>query len=1222
MKLPKNSTGKFTQHKKNFPLNLKQKNCFFPVTLSTDGIFAPANDDWKDPLKLKTLSAFNESEIVGFNIVNIWNNSYLFLYFKNVFVDGAIIESAEKIIGKLKAEFDIHIEYDPTRKGAQTLLNPSDDKFTEPINETLYFTDKRTDDSPQLQLFYKTDKIVVLTGDKLKGSGANIPTNEINDKEEFEPKVDDFLLNLLDKIDKQKKTSPTFTFKDQHRENFPAEFLTAKRFVPYVVTWDDKEKKFKKHPTLTDWSNPDKQKTLAELKNKIVAIDCNGYGNRIYYLILDLDHILIDGKFVNAKVAEFVKNLLTLFPNIYIAYSVSRTGLHIFLKPTATAIEFYKQSITKSFYFSDNHTNTAPHAEVYFNTSHCFVLTGNKFSDGAEIPEGAEVDKFFRNLLVQIELQQPKKTTETRQDTKKNFDTNNFSNSPSEQERALAMLDKIPCSDLIYDNWVRVGMILKTNGNTLADWEHWSANDERFKNGECAYKWKGFKDNGGLTIATLHDIAKIYKYSENDFRRQWHKDHPNTADSDFDNIDAEKISLLEQLRDANKKIADFDARKESAFETLKNVQDFSYDSVMTDEILTAAAFAYLYNKKVFKNFSDAIKNQIKLKKIATFIQDWKDEVKTKAKDLETEYSKLKAEKNAIQAKINNFNFVADNPEWQGFLIPENYSVSDNEGEGVTKIVGEKSIPVCSYPVGIKSKLFNTDTKTFKWILNFKIDGKWQDLVEQAASNIFDSRKIISLVDYDLPVSSVNNFVLVEYLKNFKETNHKKIPLVYVIPRCGWYEYKDQEFFIDPRRKNSFVTDEGKRIEIIPDSSNVFTKNLTSKGTIEEWKKAYDLAKTSPIARFFVAGSVAPALLKVLNERKFVLYIYGKTTGGKTTALLLGASIVGNSKIVRTFEGSSVALKSAAVDANYYPFLVDEKQQADAKLKADFVSFIYLMADTHEKTRADTSGKSTESREAENITLATGETVAINDNATGGAYTRLLQIKTPKILLDATTCKDIRDIIKKNYGVVYPAVIDKIFEIGFEQLNELYSDFVKLFQASNPDILSEYCRYVAMLTVADTLLNVVLGSDFETARLDAQDNANKIFPLIPTKAEIDDTEREKVFVLNFISAKAAQFENSFTYRKNAERIIGDTLGSFDFDTKFVYISTSALKQACKDSGFDEKKLVADLIDDKFFIAGKIQKGKNKADNNHSVRLNGTKTRCYKIPLQFVQGDDLD
>ena len=1222
MKQTENSTGKFTQHKKNFPLNLKQKKCFFPVTLSTDGIFAPVNGDWKDPLKLKTLSAFNESEIVGFNIVNIWNNSYLFLYFKNVFVDGAIIESAEKIIGKLKAEFDIHIEYDPTRKGAQTLLNPSDDKFTEPINETLYFTDKRTDDSPQLQLFYKTDKFVVLTGDKLKGSGANIPTNEINDKEEFEPKVDDFLLNLLDKIDKQKKTSPTFTFKDQHRENFPAEFLTAKRFVPYVVTWDDKEKKFKKHPTLTDWSNPDKQKTLAELKNKIVAIDCNGYGNRIYYLVLDLDHILIDGKFVNAKVAEFVKNLLTLFPNIYIAYSVSRTGLHIFLKPTATAIEFYKQSITKSFYFSDNHTNTAPHAEVYFNTSHCFVLTGNKFSDGAEIPEGAEVDKFFRNLLVQIELQQPKKTTETRQDTKKNFDTNNFSNSPSEQERALAMLDKIPCSDLIYDNWVRVGMILKTNGNTLADWEHWSANDERFKNGECAYKWKGFKDNGGLTIATLHDIAKIYKYSENDFRRQWHKDHPNTADSDFDNIDAEKISLLEQLRDANKKIADFDARKESAFETLKNVQDFSYDSVMTDEILTAAAFAYLYNKKVFKNFSDAIKNQIKLKKIATFIQDWKDEVKTKAKDLETEYSKLKAEKNAIQAKINNFNFVADNPEWQGFLIPENYSVSDNEGEGVTKIVGEKSIPVCSYPVGIKSKLFNTDTKTFKWILNFKIDGKWQDLVEQAASNIFDSRKIISLVDYDLPVSSVNNFVLVEYLKNFKETNHKKIPLVYVIPRCGWYEYKDQEFFIDPRLQNSFVNEEGKHIEIIPDSSSVFTKNLTSSGTIEEWAKAYNVAKTSPVARLIVAASVAPALLKILGERNFVLYTHGTTLGGKTTALLLSASAVGNSKIIRTFEGTNTGLESMAAEINHYPFFVDEKQQATPQLKNEILQFIYAVANGREKSRSQTDGYTKEIREFQNITVCNGETQLLADNATGGGYTRILSISAPKIILDAEKSKLIRDIIKNNYGIVFPKVIDKIFKFGFETLRELYSDFTKLFQASYTDILPEYCRYIALLTLADILLNVVLGSDFETAKLDAQNNANKIFPLIPTKAEIDDTKREKDFVLNFIASKAAQFVDSEVYTHNGGRIIGDILGKFDFDEKFIYISTSALKQACKDSGFDEKKVVADLIDAKFFIAGKIQKGKKKADNNHAVNVNGVKTRCYKVPLQVIQGDDLD
>ena len=83
------------------------------------------------------------------------------------------------------------------------------------------------------------------------------------------------------------------------------------------------------------------------------------------------------------------------------------------------------------------------------------------------------------------------------------------------------MLDKIPCAEQTYEDWVQVGMILKNNGNGVADWEQWSRADERFKDGECQRKWQGF-NGSGLTIASLHRLAQFYGYSEKDFRREWY----------------------------------------------------------------------------------------------------------------------------------------------------------------------------------------------------------------------------------------------------------------------------------------------------------------------------------------------------------------------------------------------------------------------------------------------------------------------------------------------------------------------------------------------------------------------------------------------------------------------------------------------------------------------------------------------------------------------------
>ena len=86
--------------------------------------------------------------------------------------------------------------------------------------------------------------------------------------------------------------------------------------------------------------------------------------------------------------------------------------------------------------------------------------------------------------------------------------------SVDERDRALNMLAVVPVADLSRDEWVNVGMALKNNGNSVSDWEQWSRADDRFKEGVCEKLWQDFRYGGGLTIATIHDIAKRYGYQE------------------------------------------------------------------------------------------------------------------------------------------------------------------------------------------------------------------------------------------------------------------------------------------------------------------------------------------------------------------------------------------------------------------------------------------------------------------------------------------------------------------------------------------------------------------------------------------------------------------------------------------------------------------------------------------------------------------------------------
>jgi hypothetical protein len=70
----------------------------------------------------------------------------------------------------------------------------------------------------------------------------------------------------------------------------------------------------------------------------------------------------------------------------------------------------------------------------------------------------------------------------------------------------LSYINPSMCS---YQEWTNVGMALKHEGYTAADWDTWSRNDSRYKAGECFQKWTTFRGTSvPVTGATITQMAK------------------------------------------------------------------------------------------------------------------------------------------------------------------------------------------------------------------------------------------------------------------------------------------------------------------------------------------------------------------------------------------------------------------------------------------------------------------------------------------------------------------------------------------------------------------------------------------------------------------------------------------------------------------------------------------------------------------------------------------
>lgn len=780
--------------------------------------------------------------------------------------------------------------------------------------------------------------------------------------------------------------------------------------------------------------------------------------------------------------------------------------------------------------------------------------------------------------------------------------------------RIRRMLDCISVVKGEYEKWLDVGFALYNEGLTCADWEQWSRTQPEFKEGECESKWTGFSyRTDGITIGSLYQWAVEGGYDEKETQRDWYRQHPEFSKKKSSSAQIEE--LKEALREVNKALADFDTEKDAALEKLRSIETFDSDTVFSDEIVTAGAFAYIFDKQSYSNLRREIKlygDKYPSKKAG--VNEWIAQVKGKAEEISRRREQMATRRNGIQTKIKTLKFVAVNDILAKIEIPTGYGISEN---GIEKDAGENSITVCRRPVIITGTTYNVNDDIHKVELSYMTQaGIWKKIPPTEKAIVFNNRRLIDLANANLPVTSSNAALLVDFLDAFNALNENILPTTYNVNRCGWHNFFGRDYFIDPRR-DCVIQDEDKNITVKVDSRSEFAKHLKQVGSLEEWKKAYLLAKKSPVARLIVAAAVAAPLLKILGERNFLLYICAPTRAGKTTALYLGASAVGSEKIIRSFDATKNGLAGAAADVNDYAFLVDEKQVADNRLKEAFDNLVYALANGIGRTKLNKDSTLKKLQDWRTVAIMTGETQPLADNVTGGANTRLLVIKAPKEILPAADCKFIRDIIKENSGLVFPLVVDKAKELGKETLKSLFDEAQATFAEKAPDLLEEYRRYMAVLSIADMLLNSSIGVNSIEAKdgrkiksLDdaIATNAVKIFPLIPTTDEIDDTPREKEFVCSFIAQNQTCFIGGTKEAKYMQVIYGKLLA----EDGFTYITVQALKDACAGGGFDYRKLVADLVAVGFFIpADSTEKRRKTPLATVQKQIGTTYARCYRI-----------
>lgn len=205
------------------------------------------------------------------------------------------------------------------------------------------------------------------------------------------------------------------------------------------------------------------------------------------FAAIDLDHVCdLETGFWSSDATRIVGKLQSLTE-----YSPGGDGLHIFCRSK-------EQNLPATIKNPDG-----TEYEMYFSGKF-ITLTGSVFSNYPieERSEGmAEVSAMFWSRTDES-LQTEKQKSE-------HIDPANL------EPNIQAVLDHVPVAECSREEWIRIGMFLKSAGMDISVWDEWSKDDERYKPDEITYSWNKFSDDfDGKGLRYLSDLGKAHGYQD------------------------------------------------------------------------------------------------------------------------------------------------------------------------------------------------------------------------------------------------------------------------------------------------------------------------------------------------------------------------------------------------------------------------------------------------------------------------------------------------------------------------------------------------------------------------------------------------------------------------------------------------------------------------------------------------------------------------------------
>lgn len=371
-------------------------------------------------------------------------------------------------------------------------------------------------------------------------------------------------------------------------------------------------------------------------------------------------------------------------------------------------------------------------------------------------------------------------------------------------------------------------------------------------------------------------------------------------------------------------------------------------------------------------------------------------------------------------KYEGFDAMNDSEEktidLSGIRTPVGFKVIGGKIFEVKELKNDvKYVPVCDCIVAViarsESLTDGTQGLDVRWT-----SGNGTRTLSKPRSTFMDSKKIIDLADYGLPVHSGNARNLATYISRFESANEQNLKTRRVSNQLGWTK---GGFLLG----DTFIGDGDVRFEPKDGGDAQIAKGFHVNGTMEGTLDVLNKIKPFPMVKMAIYAALSAPLLKKWGESPYIFELAGTTSRGKTTALRIAASLYGcpdESKpgFFKQWNATKVSLERYASIMNHLPLFIDDTKNGDADRVIKPI--IYQFASGQGKGRGSLQGMQI-SANWQTVMLSTGEQKITSFAKDGGAVARVLSLEgspfTTANIESARLVQELNKQVSEHYGNV-------------------------------------------------------------------------------------------------------------------------------------------------------------------------------------------------------------